>query len=132
MKKFLYIILLFLISLSVTCSANMDFSLSGNGSAMLGNMSRDGDYIYMQYNMSGLNSPDIMGKIPAEQQSALAGISGAEVDMVLQCSSKSVKVRSFKMTDANGYTMESALNSDWMPLTNDEDIAKLNDLCGKL
>lgn len=132
MKKILYVLLLLFVSFSMTCSASMDFSLSGNGSAMSGNMKREGDLIYMHYNMNGLNSPTIMNNVPAEQQAAVAAIKGAEIDMVLSCSNQSIKIRSFKMTDMNGYNMETAMNDTWLPLTKPDDIQKLNELCGKL
>ena len=82
--------------------------------------------------MNGLNSPVILNQVPAEQKDAVGEIQGAEIDMVLNCANDSIKINSFKMTDASGYTMESSLNSSWVQLSKPDDIQKLRELCFKL
>ena len=132
MKKILFIILLFSVSVGLTCSANMDFSFSANGSSMSGKMNRVGDNIYMHYNMNGLNTPGILNKVPNEQKEAVANVQGAEIDMVMNCTNEKFKINSFRITDATGFKMESTLDAAWMPLTKEEDVQKLRELCGKL
>lgn len=132
MKKIFFIFLLLFATFNLTTSANMNFSFSGNGAGMDANIHREGDLIYMSYSMSGLNSPDIVNRAPAEQQEAISAIRGANVDLILSCSNKAIKIRSFRMTDTNGYTYKNTLDANWIPLVKEDDLQKVNELCNKL
>lgn len=132
MKRFFLLLMVTFVMFTLTCSANMNYSYSQDGQSLNANIKRVGNYIYLKYKMGGVNSPSVVNQVPVEYQQAMSGISTADVDIVVDCSAKKMKVNSLSLFGNDGSNSGSFSSNEWVPITSQEDLAKFNDLCGRI
>ena len=93
---------------------------------------RQGDYIYMNYKIDGLNSPASLEKVDPDKREQLSQISKVDVNMVMSCSTKKMKIKSMNLVGAAGQTLPNVSETDWLPITQAKDLQKLEELCNKI
>lgn len=131
MRKIIYCLVLMLITTTLSAFA-MNLSFSENGLKMDADIMRQGDNIYMNYKLEGLNSPQLLQQMPSEHQRQFSQISEVKVNMVMNCSTKQMKIESMDMVSPRGSYSQPATNTGWIPISSPEDVQKLEELCKKL
>ena len=131
MKKIFFIFSLLIVSMSLTCSA-MNVTYSNNGVDLDADIMRQGDNIYMNYTIEGLNSPAALEQASPEHRQAMSQVSAAKVEMVMSCSRKEMKINSLDLMGVNSGALPDVSNAGWIPITKTEDLKKLEDMCSKL
>jgi len=131
MKKIFFIFLLLIVSMSLTCSAK-NFTYSGDGIDLDADVMRQGDNIYMNYTIEGLNSPAAMQQAAPEHRQAMSQLSGAKVSLVMSCSRKEMKINSLDLMGSSNGSLPDISNTGWIPITKTEDLKKLEEMCSKL
>ena len=131
MKKIFFILSLLIASMTLTCLAK-NFSYSGDGIDLDADIMRQGDNIYMNYTIDGLNSPEAMSKASPEHRQAMSQVSAAKVNMVMSCSRKAMKINSLDLTGSGQGSLPDISNTGWIPISNPDDLRKLEEMCNKL
>lgn len=128
MKKICFIFALFFSIL--TCSA-LDVSFSDQGVDMDANVVKKGNLVYLKYTIGGLNSPEMKAQMPAGSE-GIAEVSEMNIDMIMSCSNKKMKLNSMKMLSPDGSVVQEISNTEWFPIEKQEDLNKLKEMCNTL
>ena len=131
MKKIIFVLSLLIVSMTLTCSAK-NYSYSSDGVDLDADIMRQGDNIYMNYTIEGLNSASALQKASPEHRQAMSQVSSAKVNMVMSCSQKAMKINSLDLTGSGQGALPDIANTGWIPISNPDDLRKLEEMCNKL
>lgn len=131
MKKFLLFLVLLFVSITLTCSANMNFSFSEGGQSVGVNISRQGDYVYLKYDVSGFNSSEGLKNIPVEYQNVANKISSGSGELILECSTKRFRIESFNVFLSDGSLANNVSATDWIEISGEKELMQFEQLCNQ-
>ena len=130
MKKIFLISFLFLFSILVVNS--MDFSISQDGTSINGDVKREGDYVYMNFNLGGVSQLAEKDGIAPEARVSMQNISNLNFKMVASCTEPKAKIVSLAVFDLEGTRMgDKEEPTGWIQLTNQKDIDAIRSMCEK-
>ena len=110
----------------------MDFSISQDGTSINGDVKREGDYVYMNFKLGGVNQLAENNDIAQEAKDNMRNISNLDFKMVASCIEPKAKIVSLSVFDLEGTRMaDHEEPTGWIQLTNQKDIDAIRSVCEK-